>query len=1265
MADIAENSSSNVKVVVRVRPPNELEGSGQHRSVVEIMNENVLVFDPKEEASPSFGRRGRRHRDIRKRRQKDMKFAFDYVFSATSSNEEVYQGTTRCVLDGLLSGYNCSVFAYGATGAGKTHTMLGSETQPGVIYHTMIQLYRRISDMSQEKTCDVAVSYLEVYNEQIRDLLLPRGTLPIREDHNAGVLVPGLSLHKPSNAEELLHMLQFGNKNRTQHPTDANAESSRSHAVFQVFVRQRDRTANISAEVKVAKMCLVDLAGSERATVTKNRGARFREGANINRSLLALGNVINSLADQKYKGHIPYRDSKLTRLLKDSLGGNCRTIMIAAVSPSSLSYEDTYNTLKYADRAKNIRVNIKKNVLSVDFHVSRYGKIVEDLRKEIAELKHKLQDCEKPTVSQSLALVVPGDIQSLQERLRAVYAERRTVRDQQLRQETSLRDTQWRLHRKQKCLQRTTQLTFTQPEGTVHGLQQKLLGQEVQRQTLSSRLQENTQLLSQLQTQALTSDTKSSAISQLLELGVQKLGLEVELNDSRHYIRHLRRLARAQEREAMVSERLITALLRLVQKQQTELQRRGPVPSDITETYQNVCDLVGECGVSWADDEGGSEGEQAPFHINSVIDIPLVSHSGLTGDRVPCLALPAPNPATSSALLSMGTGSFPKTWHTQTSATRSSSLLPVVFKPLSRRKFSRTDTLQSLIASISITLNQLLTYTPRIQTQKLRKTNTLRYFRTVVCCTTRSTGTGFALKSREARENRREVGMLNPVIVHRILKYFRFQWSTGSYHQLPRPRHEWTSGYSSQPPPSSNPQPVLSTQAPANFAASVLRGPVSAESAGTGYRSGINGAAGDDFTLSRTVPSPASTVYAGHTPAPKKSAHDLCVSHTVPVSDSPTKTSTEGGSRSHGLNETFSLEEESAAAERHDSRNVDVNSTLVLNAPTLLNVPVIDSSHPPAQSMMRRQTNTSAEFSRSNSFANSTLCTGNSTQYATVTNIESTSAVPATTSQVSTCRNIPAGTSERVVTPCANFGHGASKSDTHAVTASVNSGTITKMLPNGERRLACDTVTKAPVGEAEDKENGSSQRSKSHVARSINFDGVMSSPMRVEGISYADAVKTPSPARQPLQALDCNSPQLFSNNLPAAPCQMPKGALTSGRQSLYLAGPQALDNIRKLKQFGMPSLVENLVTTSRSGPTGSRPSYMQPTKAAAQRVRLPQKSARDDSFHPKRVARNLYVVSQQKQICINTVKNGMEDLTFVYRQQVFYCLPVFLRSFYK
>ncbi|XP_048241459.1 kinesin-like protein KIF18A, partial [Haliotis rufescens] len=258
----------------------------------------------------------------------------------------------------------------------------------------------------------------------------------------------------PKNAEELLYMLQFGNKNRSQHPTDANAESSRSHAVFQVFVRQKDRTANISAEVKVAKMCLVDLAGSERATVTKNRGARFREGANINRSLLALGNVINALAENKNKGHIPYRDSKLTRLLKDSLGGNCRTVMIAAVSPSSMSYEDTYNTLKYADRAKHIRAMLKKNILNVDFHVSRYGQIVEDLRKEIGELKSRLQLYDEGKMGSSRRQSAVNEEQRLSAILENIFEARLDVRREQLQVECVYRDLLWKIGRKQRCLHR-------------------------------------------------------------------------------------------------------------------------------------------------------------------------------------------------------------------------------------------------------------------------------------------------------------------------------------------------------------------------------------------------------------------------------------------------------------------------------------------------------------------------------------------------------------------------------------------------------------------------------------------------------------------------------------------------------------------------------------------------------------------------------------------------------------------------------------------
>ncbi|NXA56020.1 KI18B protein, partial [Nothocercus julius] len=317
-------------------------------------------------------------------RGKDLTFVFDRVFGEGATQEEVFQHTTRNLLDGVLSGYNCSVFAYGATGAGKTYTMLGSEKSPGIMYLTMVELYKRIEARKDEKSCEVLVSYQEVYNEQIHDLLEPKGPLAIREDPEKGVVVQGLSFHQPKSAEQLLEMLARGNKNRTQHPTDANATSSRSHAVFQIYVKQQDRVVGLTQDLQVAKMSLIDLAGSERASVTKARGERLREGANINRSLLALINVINALADAKSKkSHVPYRDSKLTRLLKDSIGGNCRTVMIAAVSPSALAYEDTYNTLKYANRAKDIKLALKSNVLSLDCHISKYAVICEQLKAEV------------------------------------------------------------------------------------------------------------------------------------------------------------------------------------------------------------------------------------------------------------------------------------------------------------------------------------------------------------------------------------------------------------------------------------------------------------------------------------------------------------------------------------------------------------------------------------------------------------------------------------------------------------------------------------------------------------------------------------------------------------------------------------------------------------------------------------------------------------------------------------------------------------------
>ncbi|XP_014798167.1 PREDICTED: kinesin-like protein KIF18B [Calidris pugnax] len=407
-----------VTVVVRVRPSVANERERAH-PVLRVLDQHVLVFDPEEASGPSGivpPLRGHKHQG------KNQKFVFDRVFEEKATQEEVFQHTTREVLDSVLNGYNCSVFAYGATGAGKTHTMLGSEENPGIMYHTMVELYKRIEARKEEKSCEVLVSYQEVYNEQIHDLLEPKGPLAIREDPEKGVVVQGLSFHQPASAEQLLQMLANGNKNRTQHPTDANKTSSRSHAIFQIYVKQQDRGGGLDRDLQVAKMSLVDLAGSERASVTNAKGERLREGANINRSLLALINVINALADAKSKKtHIPYRDSKLTRLLKDSIGGNCRTIMIAAVSPCALAYEDTYNTLKYASRAKEIKLLLKSNVLSFDCHNSKCVAMCKQLKAEVADLQAKLrayEDAARPAQSQAPAAAVtstPVELPRLEE----------------------------------------------------------------------------------------------------------------------------------------------------------------------------------------------------------------------------------------------------------------------------------------------------------------------------------------------------------------------------------------------------------------------------------------------------------------------------------------------------------------------------------------------------------------------------------------------------------------------------------------------------------------------------------------------------------------------------------------------------------------------------------------------------------------------------------------------------------------------------------
>ena len=427
--DIEGLQSDRVQVAVRVRPASLSEKCGQYKAMVKVTGENVLCFDPDQTEdghviTPTTGDSDRRRR-VGQRRCKNLRFAYDHVFDADCGTECVFEKTTRPLIDFVCSGYAATVFAYGATGSGKTHTMLGSAASgPGVMPLAIEALFDAMSKQDEEHTFSLRLSYLEVYNECIRDLLAPntgepmtpalaagagedsaatvRRTKPfkrkdhglaLRHDAKSGVSVVGLSEHEPVHAGEVFEMLERGNARRAVSETAANAQSSRSHAVLQISLRRASRAAGVNDAHQLGKLTLVDLAGSERGSVSRNRGQTLHEGANINRSLLALGNCINALSQPAGKKprftHVPYRDSKLTRLLQYSLSGDTKTVMIATVSPAPGCTEDTHNTLKYAHRAKAIQVQATSKTVNVEYHVSRYQAIIASLQSEVAHWKAK------------------------------------------------------------------------------------------------------------------------------------------------------------------------------------------------------------------------------------------------------------------------------------------------------------------------------------------------------------------------------------------------------------------------------------------------------------------------------------------------------------------------------------------------------------------------------------------------------------------------------------------------------------------------------------------------------------------------------------------------------------------------------------------------------------------------------------------------------------------------------------------------------------
>ncbi|XP_039229264.1 kinesin-like protein KIF13B isoform X15 [Drosophila yakuba] len=381
-------ASDKIKVAVRVRPFNRREIELDTKCIVEMEKQQTILQNP-----PTLEK-------IERKQPKT--FAFDHCFYSSNpedenfaSQETVFDCVGRGILDNAFQGYNACIFAYGQTGSGKSYTMMGSQESKGIIPRLCDQLFSAIANKSTpELMYKVEVSYMEIYNEKVHDLLDPKPnkqSLKVREHNVMGPYVDGLSQLAVTSYQDIDNLMTEGNKSRTVAATNMNAESSRSHAVFSVVLTQilTDQATGVSGE-KVSRMSLVDLAGSERAVKTGAVGDRLKEGSNINKSLTTLGLVISKLADQsngKKSGNdkfVPYRDSVLTWLLKDNLGGNSRTVMVATISPSADNYEETLSTLRYADRAKRI---VNHAVVNEDPN----ARIIRELRHEVETLRSMLK----------------------------------------------------------------------------------------------------------------------------------------------------------------------------------------------------------------------------------------------------------------------------------------------------------------------------------------------------------------------------------------------------------------------------------------------------------------------------------------------------------------------------------------------------------------------------------------------------------------------------------------------------------------------------------------------------------------------------------------------------------------------------------------------------------------------------------------------------------------------------------------------------------
>ncbi|KAL3840502.1 hypothetical protein ACJIZ3_025093 [Penstemon smallii] len=370
-------------VAVRVRPSaNEESVNGSHWNV-----ESNRISLHKSDGTPISG----------------ISFAFDHLFDQECSNAKVYELLTKDIIHAAVEGFNGTAFAYGQTSSGKTFTMNGSENDPGIINRAVRDIFAKIQ-LTSDREFLIRVSYMEIYNEDINDLFAVEGQkLHIHESLERGVYVAGLREEIVNSADQVLNLIQLGEVNRHFGETNMNARSSRSHTIFRMVIESKAKDSNSSNSsspddaIRVSVLNLVDLAGSERIAKTGAGGVRLKEGKHINKSLMVLGNVINKLSEGgKQRGHIPYRDSKLTRILQPALGGNAKTSIICTVAPEEVHIEETKGTLQFASRAKRITNCVQVNEILTDAALLKRQKL------EIEELRRKLQGSHAEVLEQEV-----------------------------------------------------------------------------------------------------------------------------------------------------------------------------------------------------------------------------------------------------------------------------------------------------------------------------------------------------------------------------------------------------------------------------------------------------------------------------------------------------------------------------------------------------------------------------------------------------------------------------------------------------------------------------------------------------------------------------------------------------------------------------------------------------------------------------------------------------------------------------------------------